>query len=54
MEGARPERPGVEGPRLSLRLVSTRRYYPGLHRVPLQLNGQALATREFELTLPPA
>jgi hypothetical protein len=54
MEGARPGRPGAEGPGLSLRLVSARRYCPGLHRVTLQFNGQALATRELELTLLPA
>ncbi len=37
---------------LPLRPVSTRRYYPGTHAVTLQINGQALATRDFELVLP--
>ncbi len=38
---------------LPLRPVSTRRYYPGPHAVTLQVNGQALGTREFELSLAP-
>jgi hypothetical protein len=33
-----------------LRLVSTRTYYPGLHRVELQVNGMILANAAFELT----
>jgi 3-methyladenine DNA glycosylase AlkC len=37
---------------LALKPVSTRRYYPGLHRVTLQINGRALATRKFTLSLP--
>ena len=33
----------------SLRPVTTRRYYPGAHRVELLVNGQALAEASFEL-----
>ena len=36
--------------RHSLRPVTTRRYYPGAHRVELRVNGQALAEAAFALT----
>lgn len=35
--------------RHSFRPVTTRRYYPGLHRVELQVNGRVLAGQDFEL-----
>lgn len=38
---------------LPLKPVSTRRFYPGTHAVTLQINGHALGTRDFQLSLPP-
>lgn len=35
--------------RHSFKAVTTRRYYPGTHRVDLQVNGRVLASAEFEL-----
>lgn len=32
--------------------VTTRVYYPGTHTIELQINGQIVAVRDFELTLP--
>lgn len=37
--------------RHSLKPVTTRTYYPGLHRVDVQINGQVVATGQFELLL---
>ncbi len=31
--------------------ITTRRYYPGVHRVDIQVNGQTLAGAEFELVI---
>jgi hypothetical protein len=31
--------------------ITTRRYYPGVHRVEIQLNGQSHAQADFELRL---
>ena len=36
----------------AIRAISTRRYYPGLHRVELQINGQVLAGADFMLRMP--
>ncbi len=36
--------------RHSFKPVTVRRYYPGLHRIDLQVNGRVLAEVEFELT----
>jgi hypothetical protein len=36
--------------RHSLRPVTTRRLYPGTHRIELLVNGKALAEAEFELS----
>ncbi len=36
----------------SFKPITTRRYYPGLHRVEIQVNGQTLAGTDFELLLP--
>ena len=36
----------------AIRAISTRRYYPGLHRVELQVNGQVLAGADFTLQMP--
>ena len=38
----------------SIRTISTRRYYPGLHRVELMVNGRSFAIRDFELVDVPA
>jgi hypothetical protein len=35
--------------RHSLRPVSTRQLYPGLHRIELQINGQVMADADFTL-----
>lgn len=40
--------------RHSLKPVTTRTLYPGLHRIDLQINGQIAASAQFELRLPPA
>lgn len=37
--------------RIPLRPVSTRRHYPGLHRVEVQVNGQVLGGSDFELVI---
>lgn len=37
--------------RFTMRPVSTRRYYPGHHRVELQVNGRVLAETSFELVV---
>ncbi len=34
-----------------IRPISTRRYYPGRHRVELVANGRTLASGEFELEM---
>lgn len=34
-----------------MRVVSTRRYYPGLHQVELQVNGQRMGQQTFDLRL---
>ncbi len=36
----------------AIRPVSTRRYYPGEHRVEILVNGQSLGLRSFELVVP--
>lgn len=33
-------------------VVSTRRYYPGVHRFEVQVNGTVLAGADFDLTVP--
>jgi hypothetical protein len=33
----------------SFKVVTTRTLYPGAHRFSVQINGQILATRDFEL-----
>jgi hypothetical protein len=35
----------------AIRPITTRRYYPGLHRVELLVNGQSLGQREFTLRM---
>ncbi|MEO5366372.1 MAG: DNA alkylation repair protein [Magnetococcus sp. WYHC-3] len=35
-----------------MRLVTTRRYYPGLHRIDLLVNGTVVCTGTFELLMP--
>lgn len=37
-----------------IRRITTRRYYPGTHRVDLQVNGAVRASRTFELHVPDA
>jgi 3-methyladenine DNA glycosylase AlkC len=37
--------------RHALRLITTRRYYPGLHRVDVQINGVVVATASFSLAV---
>ena len=38
----------------AIRAISTRRYYPGLHRVEVLVNGKSLAIEDFQLTgVPP-
>lgn len=36
----------------SFRAIATRRFYPGLHKVELQLNGHIVAQQSFELCVP--
>lgn len=36
-----------------MRPISTRVYYPGMHLLEVQVNGQVLARAEFELQIPP-
>lgn len=38
----------------AMRPISTRKFYPGEHRVELQLNGEIVAEQCFELQVPPA
>ena len=35
-----------------IRPITTRKYYPGTHRVEIQVNGQIVGERSFELVLP--
>ncbi len=35
-----------------MRQISTRRYYPGLHRLEIFINGKSVAIRDFELNIP--
>jgi hypothetical protein len=35
-----------------VRAVTTRRYYPGVHQVELQVNGRRVASRDFILVMP--
>ncbi len=35
----------------SIRKISTRRYYPGLHRLEILVNGKSLAVKNFELNI---
>jgi hypothetical protein len=35
-----------------IRLITTRTYYPGTHRVEIQVNGQIIGEQSFELVLP--
>ena len=37
--------------RVSIRPISTRRYYPGVQRLEIQVNGRALGGRDFELVM---
>jgi hypothetical protein len=34
-----------------IRPITTRKYYPGTHRVQIQVNGQIVGERSFELTI---
>ena len=34
---------------LQFRPITTRRYYPGTHRIELQINGRAVAETAFDL-----
>jgi len=36
----------------SIRPISTRKYYPGRHRIEIQVNGQVIGETEFELVMP--
>jgi 3-methyladenine DNA glycosylase AlkC len=36
----------------AIRAITTRRYYPGLHRVEILVNGTAVAVADFELYMP--
>jgi hypothetical protein len=36
-----------------MRPITTRRYYPGWHRVQVQINGKAVAEAGFELASSP-
>ena len=38
--------------RFAIRPISTRRYYPGAHRLEIQVNGIVLAGADFELVMP--
>ena len=38
--------------RFAIRPISTRRYYPGAHRLDIQVNGVVLAGADFELIMP--
>ena len=38
--------------RFSIRPISTRRYYPGAHRLEIQVNGIVLAGADFQLVMP--
>ena len=35
-----------------IRPITTRTYYPGIHRVEIQVNGQIVGEHSFELVLP--
>jgi hypothetical protein len=35
--------------KFTIRPVTTRRYYPGQHRLEIQVNGEVLGGEEFEL-----
>jgi hypothetical protein len=34
-----------------IRAVTTRKYYPGTHRIEIQVNGRSMAIQEFDLAL---
>ena len=35
----------------SFKKINTRRYYPGLHRVEVQINGEIVTSKKFELSI---
>jgi len=36
----------------TIKPITTRRYYPGAHRLEIQVNGQIVGGGGFELTIP--
>lgn len=47
-----PNQPLIIEKRHPIRPITTRKYYPGTHRVEIQVNGQIVGERSFELILP--